>query len=168
MRKKFKVVLLLTLIIGLLAPGSIYAESNYERELNQIYGPENGSVIFLTPEQPVISPLSTFGRTFYTANYEVTTHFQIPYDIKISDSKLNTLRILSKAGINTNSKTTEYNVDLEYFSAWGGGYIGEDSVTIPVDVNRYEYFDGLSTSKTYRLRIVGNVIGTITAYEQTA
>ncbi|MNJ62524.1 hypothetical protein D3C77_583680 [compost metagenome] len=80
---------------------------------------------------------------------------------------MNSLRILSEGKPNTVSTTKEYDVNLEYYSAWNGNYVGESSVTVPVNVNRYNYFNDLSTSKTYRLRIVGNVEGTITAYKQT-
>lgn len=162
--KKGKWILSFALIIGLLAPSSVFAKSSYEESLDRTYGPENGSVTFVDPD---ISLLATYGGTFYTAKFEVTTHFQIPKDIKIADSNLNSLRILSEGKPNTVSSTKEYDVNLEYYSAWNGNYVGEDSVTVPVNVNRYNYFNDLSTSKTYRLRVVGNVEGFITAYKQT-
>lgn len=163
-RKPSKFILSCALIIGLIAPSSAFASSSYEKDLDLKYGPQNGSVRFV---ESAFSPMSTFGRIFYTANFKVTTHFQIPKDIKIKNSDYNTLRILSEGKPNTNS-SDEYKVDLEYYSAWNGNYVGADSVTVPMDMNRYSYFYDLSTDKTYRLRIVGNVQGKITAYEQTS
>lgn len=165
MKKRLKLGLLLTLITGLVAPSSAFAASDYEKELDAIYGPENGSVTFKEPSD--ISLFSRYGKIFWDASYVTTTHYQIPKDITIPNAAYNSIRINSSATTNTSSSTTQYDVTLESYSSWSGGWVSKNSVTIPVNVSRYEYFENLSTSDRYRLRIKGNVKGNITVYEQT-
>lgn len=164
MKKKLKLGLSLTLLVGLLAPSSVFAQSSYEDLLN---APENGSAVFVESEPSEITPFAAYGKIYYTADYEVTTNYRIPRDIVVPSSTLNSIRISSSATPNTNPSTKNYKVVLDEFSSWSGGYIEVQSVTIPVNVSRYEYFENLKTNTEYRLKIVGNVKGTITAYEQT-
>ncbi|MEK4453884.1 hypothetical protein [Paenibacillus sp. FSL L8-0506] len=167
MKKSFKGILASVMAVSLLLPSAVFAQSTDQDELDRIYGPENGSAVYV--DHPQVINENTFGvesksitarsAFLWSASYQVTSHYQIPYSIRL-DSSNNTLFYSSHSVANTGTNST-YKVIIESFNGWAGGYISEQTFTHNVGGVSANSVYGLSTSKDYYIHIADNVKGNI-------
>ncbi|WDZ59281.1 hypothetical protein [Paenibacillus polymyxa] len=163
-KKALKKVLVATLLGSVLIPSAAFADSDYEKQLDQQYGPENGYSVFynapLHDEKSLqsVQPLSTGFK--WSANYEVTTHYQIPRNISVSNGE--SIQVISTGSRNTGSNST-YDLGMEYYDSWAGGWYGSNSMTKTADVGSTSYLHWENMEgKDYRVRVKGNVKGSMT------
>lgn len=165
MFRKFKLLLLGVISIVLLLSGSVVAKSPYEQELDRIYGPENGTSITYdasySRQENIFNMYSTSNKTLlWEARFQVTTHYQIPKEIK----GLNRVHVRTETETNTGSNST-YDVTIERLNTSVGGWLEVKTETHnPVNGGAGFDFLNLNSDTTYKIRIKGNVKGTIQVY----
>lgn len=165
--KKVKKTLIATILGVALLPTAAFAQTDYEKQLDLQYGPENGSALLIETPAPHSQAFRSFDITpmsanLWTASYVVNTHFQIPYDIPVASNEPN-VQVVSTSSANTGSNTT-YDLVLEEYDYWSGGWWGASSMTKTVSVGgtAYQHWTDLK-EKDYRVRVKGNVKGSLTA-----
>ena len=99
----------------------------------------------------------------WDANYEVTTYYRIPKEIKLSQG-FTGLSVFSDAKKNTGDNST-YDISVVRFSTWAGGWRPVQTKSYRVGSFSSESFTGLSDGETYCIQIDGNVKGNLKVYE---
>jgi len=108
-----------------------------------------------------IQPLYT-SRKLWSANFELTNHYQIPKTIKLSTG-YSGLTVYTMVTPNT-ADTGSYTVAVDEWYSWDGIWVSTKSWTTS-ELYSSTTFWGLSDKSEYRLHIYGNVKGSIDVYE---
>lgn len=161
-KNKVKQTLLVALAVSMLAPASLFAKSANQEQLDRIYGPESGySAIYKKPFQ-------TLGPALYlwSSSFSTTSSHQIKEDITIpSDSVRSTIYVNASSEKNTGSNST-YEMHLEMYVPWSGWILQQTKSGEVGWQNEPFYFYKVKAGETYRLRIKGNVKGSIDVFNQ--
>ncbi|MBN3524477.1 hypothetical protein [Paenibacillus apiarius] len=161
-KNKVKQTLLVALAVSMLAPASLFAESANQAQSDRIYGPESGySATYKKPFQ-------TLGPALYlwSSSFSTTSSHQIKEDITIpSDSVRDTIYVNASSEKNTGD-STNYEIQLERYVPWSG-WIHQQTISGKIGwQNEPFYFYKVKAGETYRLRIKGNVKGSIDVFNQ--
>ncbi|GAC42091.1 hypothetical protein [Paenibacillus popilliae] len=164
---KLKGLLVVALTVSAIAPTAAFAIPAHEEELDRIYGPENGTAVTVDHPQAKYSlRLPREAKTFvWSANYQVTTHYQIPNDIVLGRG-YNAIWFRSNSSKNTGSNSN-YQVMLESWSTWAAGWVEDNKETSSINSISGAWFKNLSSTEKYRIRIKGNVKGSIDVYKNS-
>lgn len=166
-KSKVKATLVLTMAFCLLIPSALSAKPLQKEEINKLPISKNESAVLVNSPQIVeeralaFVPVSIRAASsfLWTAAFEVTTNFQIPYTIYLTSSN-NTLFYSARTLANTGSNPT-YQIVIESFDGWSGGWLEVKRFTHNVGGTSANSVYGLSASEGYRIKIVGNVKGNI-------
>lgn len=96
----------------------------------------------------------------------VNSFYVIPKAVYVASATNNNIRILSDAQKNTGSNST-YDIELVEWNDWANGWAVVQEVEMRIGSKQYEHFEDLDDDVDYRLRVVGNVKGIVTVYQQT-
>jgi len=162
-RNKGKFALLVALALSMLAPASLSAKSADEVMIEQKYGPESGySKVF----QKQDIPKAYIAVYEWSADFSTTTQQQIKKDIAVPSDTLRTTLQLNVSSEKNTGSNAKFKVELEMYYPWAG-YLIEESRELSVGYqNAPVYFYKLKPGNTYRLRINGNVKGSVDVYRE--
>lgn len=173
--KTKKALMIGSLVLTMLAPSIASAEvGKTNKDYEKLYGPESGSHRFLS-ESEIKERLQTegdieiqasYGKILWSAEYVVNSFYVIPKAVYVASATNNNIRILSDAQKNTGSNST-YDIELVEWNDWANGWAVVQEVEMRIGSKQYEYFEDLDDDVDYRLRVVGNVKGIVTVYQQT-
>ncbi|RFB28388.1 hypothetical protein DZB91_23395 [Brevibacillus sp. VP] len=113
-----------------------------------------------------IDILSVYGKILFEASFKVKNNFQLPYTVRIKDRDNDSIRIMTDTERYTGGND-EFEVLLEVYNDRAESWYIVDRVTCKVGQKMYEHFYDLKTYEEYRLKILGNVKGDITVFQQT-
>ncbi|MGG1263740.1 hypothetical protein [Brevibacillus laterosporus] len=113
-----------------------------------------------------IDIMAVYGKILFEADFQVKNNFPFPQTVRIKDSDNDSIRIMTDTERYTGSND-EFEVLLEVYNDRAESWYIKDRVTCKVGLKMYEHFNNLKTYEEYRLKILGNVQGTITVFQQT-
>ncbi|MDH6352791.1 hypothetical protein NST23_04040 [Brevibacillus sp. FSL K6-0770] len=148
---KLKTLLLTSLAILTLATPMALAKPG-----DVIKTPESGNA---KVHESTITPLME-EKLLFSADFDVTTHYQIKKSFSIPTGKYG-LKIASTA--KTRGLGSSYDIVLEEEQAWADGWAEVETNTFKSGTSTKTYYDA-GQGHTYRLRVVGNVSGTLFTY----
>lgn len=119
--------------------------------------PESGTA--KVHEPGAISPMME-DKLLFNADFDVTTHYQIKKSFSIPSGKYG-LKVASNA--KTRGLSSSYDIVLEEEQAWADGWAEVETNTFKSGVSTKTFYDA-EQAHTYRLRVIGNVSGTLSTY----
>lgn len=159
--KKLKKTVLASILGLSLLPVAAFGQTLYEEDWDAKYGPEDGSSVLVErsiEEASELSDIDLMNTYLWTANYQVTSHYQIPYDINTTSSESH-VKYISTSSVNTGTNTT-YRIVIERFNTFTARWSTVDSNTEVVGAKSTSGFYNLNPER-HRLHIEGNVKGTM-------